>query len=120
LLKGLVNARLEPFVDISLRGPLSEVSLPVLLDTGFTGFLKLDKELADHIGIKRTLITRVVLANGATDTVDLGIVEIWWRKRWRRELAMIAPGGSMVGTALLGGTVMRVRVVPGGSVKIRP
>lgn len=118
---GSVNNRLEPQVRLRIRNPYipdREADCPFLVDTGYEWVLKIDPYLQQQLGLFRSFVTRVRLADGSVAAMDLCLVEFFWMGRWRRELAHVGEGGHLIGMRALAGSTLTIHAVPGGTVSV--
>jgi predicted aspartyl protease len=90
------------------------------VDTGFTGYLVLPPALVGELGLLLRGSRDSFLADGSVVSLDAYRVGVEWDERVRVVSALAAEGGPLVGMSLLRGSEVRIEVVDGGEVVIRP
>ena len=120
-MRGSVTARLEAVLRLRLRGPAgAEVELEAVVDTGFTGSLAVPAAVAASLGLARRSGGTATPADGSTVRFDTYGAEVEWGDVWRGVVVSAVGGESLVGMGLLAGCELRVEVVAGGVVEVRP
>ncbi len=72
MIEGVVNARLEAVLSLSLLGPAGqEREVDVVVDTGFNGYLTLPPELVADLGLPVVGDAEAVLADGSEAVFDV-------------------------------------------------
>ena len=119
MVRGVVNARLEAIVNLTVRGPLGQTrEIEVVVDTGFTDFLTLPREIVSALGLTFFGVLTGVLANGMEEDFQFFNVEVMWDGRARQVRALASDARPLVGMAMLNGYSLYVEVVEGGQVEI--
>ena len=119
MIEGLVNAAYEPVVPLTVRGPTGETrELDAVIDTGFNRFLTLPSTLVAELALPFIGVSRVVLANGSEETLDMHDVTVLWDGQARNVDAFVADVTPLVGMSLLDGYALHVHVRDGGRVVI--
>lgn len=89
MIRGNVNARREAMLSLRLRrdaaGP--EMTLDVLLDTGFTGALTLPAGVIAGLNLSPQSAGEASLADGSVVRFELYAVDVAWDNGWRTVLA---------------------------------
>ncbi len=114
-----MNAAYEAVVPLFLRdsaGAACEVQAAI--DTGFNRFLTLPPTLVGELDCPFLSVTRVVLANGSEETLDLYGVTVLWNGESREVDALVADTTPLVGMSLLDGSSLSINVQVGGRVVI--
>lgn len=118
---GTVPEGREALIPFTLLGPDdSRARIEAVVDTGFTGHLVLPPELVRELGLPLRGSRDSFLADGSVVSLDAYRVGVEWEDRMRVVPALAAEGGPLVGMALLRGSEIRIEIVDGGEVVIRP
>lgn len=118
---GTVNARREAVVRLRVRGSGgSEVEVDVVIDTGFSASLALPPTTVAALGLVPQSAARATLADGSVVQFSLFAAEVGWDGAWRPVLVSAVGSEPLVGMGLLARHELRIAVVPGGAVAIRP
>jgi clan AA aspartic protease len=121
MIPGVVNDTLEATVRLRVRGPGGlEQDIEAVIDTGFNGFLTVSPALVLRLGLLRIGRSRVRLANGQEELLDLYEIEVVWDGQWRTVETEAAETDALVGMSLVYGYSVYVEVVEGGRVVIEP
>ena len=100
MVRGVVNARLEAIVNLTVRGPLGQTrEIEVVVDTGFTDFLTLPREIVSALGLTFFGVLTGVLANGMEEDFQFFNVEVMWDGRARQVRALASDARPLVGMA---------------------
>ena len=119
MIEGLVNAAYEPVVPLTVRGPTGETrEVDAVIDTGFNRFLTLPSTLVAELALPFIGVSRVVLANGSEETLDMHDVTVLWDGQSRDVDTFAADVTPLVGMSLLDGYALHVHVRDGGRVTI--
>lgn len=120
MIEGLVNAAYEPVVPLTVRGPTGETrEVNAVIDTGFNRFLTLPPTLVAELALPFIGVSRVVLANGSEETLDMHDVTVLWDGQLRDVDTFVADATPLVGMSLLDGYALHMRVRDGGRVTIQ-
>ena len=121
MIEGTVNAAREAVVPLLLRGATGRThEFAAVIDTGFDRFLTLPPSLVAELGAPFLGVTRVVLASGSEETLDMHGVTVLWDGQLREVDALVANTTPLVGMSLLDGSSLRLEVWDGGRVVIEP
>lgn len=121
MIEGVVNARLEAVLSLSLLGPAGqEREVDVVVDTGFNGYLTLPPELVADLGLPVVGDAEAVLADGSEAVFDVYGVTMLWDGESRYVETGAVGVDPLVGMALLDSHSLYVEIEDGGSVVIRP
>ena len=117
MIEGLVNAACEPVVPLAVRGPTGETrEVDAVIDTGFNRFLTLPSTLVAELALPFIGVSRVVLANGSEETLDMHDVTVLRDGQARDVDTFVADVAPLVGISLLDGYALHVHVSDGGRV----
>jgi predicted aspartyl protease len=119
VITGSVNAQLEAVLQLQIEDSSGHLHpLEVVIDTGFTGDLTLPGAQISAFGLPRVgdLVAR--LADGSLITVDVHDAILWWDGYPVQVRVRAVDTTPLVGTGLLAGHELKVRLVPGGAVTI--
>ena len=121
MIRGAVNARLEPVVRLRVGGPAGvEADVDAVIDTGFTSSLTLSPTVATALGLVRQSGGNAVLADGSLRSFHVYAAEVEWGGVWRPVLVWVVGDEVLLGMGMLAGHQLRVEAVPGGVVEITP
>jgi clan AA aspartic protease len=120
MITGTVNAKHEALVCLQVVGAGSTQDVEAILDTGFNGSLTLPIPFIALLGLPWRSSGDVVLANGQVEAVDVHAATVMWDGVPRNVLVHAMDGAPLLGTTLLLGHDLRIRMVPGGRVEIEP
>ena len=119
MIEGVVNAGYEAVVPLRLRGPAGqERDVSAVIDTGFNRFLTLPSTLITELSPPFLGVTRVILANGIEEALDMYGVTVIWDGQPRAVDALVADTAPLVGMALLEHHSLHMEVESGGRVVI--
>jgi clan AA aspartic protease len=117
MILGVVNGNLEATVRVVVRGSGGqEQEIEAVIDTGFNGFLTLSPALVGQFGLPHIGQSRVLLANGQEELLDLYEVTLLWDGQWRTVETDAADTDTLVGMSLLYRYSVYVEAVEGGQV----
>lgn len=121
MIVGEVKPNREALIRIVLAGPAGRgVELDAIVDTGFTDYLTVSRQVVEELGLRFRESMAYELANGEVDTFDLHEGKVLWDDRLRDVIVSVAEGGPLVGMGLMEGCRLTVDVMDGGRVEIRP
>jgi clan AA aspartic protease len=121
MIPGVVNENLEATVHLQVRGPGGrEHDIEAVIDTGFNGFLTVSPAPVRRLGLLRIGRSRVRLASGQEELLDLYEIEVLWDGQWRTVETDAAETDALVGMSLAYGYSVYVEVIEGGRVVIEP
>jgi clan AA aspartic protease len=119
VITGEVTPYREAVVGLRLRGPGGQRDCLAVVDTGFTDYLTLGKDLVTSLGLRRDGSVQVTLADDTDREMDAWLVEVEWDGHFRTVTALEAEGGPLVGMSLLYGFQLCINVLDGGEVTIQ-
>lgn len=119
MIAGVVNSTLAATIHLFVRGPNGpEEDVEAVIDTGFNGFLTLSPTLVRRLGLPHLGQSRVVLASGQEEILDLHEVTLLWDGQWRTVETDAANTDALVGMELLYRYSLYIEAVEGGTVVI--
>lgn len=89
-LTGTVTSRGDALVDLTVIGPAGQVTVPVVVDTGFSGTLVLPATVVSQLGLRRLGANAATLADGSRIALIRYEGEIMWLSRRLRVLLYAA------------------------------
>ena len=116
---GVVDARLEPLLPLTVIGPLKPLMVTAVIDTGFTEHLVLPPETIAELGLRFVLSRTSILADGSRSQSDVYEAEVLWDGARRRVEVWSGPE-ALVGVKLLAGHRLRVDFAVSGKVRVKP
>ena len=130
MLTGRVTAEREAVVSIEVAPRLSPsgglgpeeqtVVVEAGIDTGYNGFLTLPRALIDELGLPYVGTAGAELGDGNKVRMDLFLGAVRWEGEAREVLVLEAPGGVLLGMAMLYGSRVTLEVEENGAVRIEP
>ncbi len=87
-------------LQIAVGGPTGFREYQAVIDTGFSGDIKLAEEFAEQLGLEMLYMHGTTLANGQTHDVPAALGFVWVDKRLKEVTILIAPGETMIGIGL--------------------
>ena len=119
MITGSMTNNLEAEVRLRVRRATSgEDVIIVIVDTGFNDFLTLPPPLIDDLDLEPGVPTEATLADGSSVTMRSFYATIIWHDEPREILVLESEGDVIAGMALMEGSDLFMRVIPGGSVRI--
>jgi clan AA aspartic protease len=119
MMSGRLNARLEPILSVTVRAPTG-ITRPVnaLVDTGFGGQLTLPPSLIHVLALPWLNRDYAVLADGTIIWFEMYLADIHWNGGTRQVAVQAVDSQPLIGTGLMHGHDLMVRVTDGGPVTI--
>ncbi len=119
MISGVVNENLESIAHLQLRGPSGQTQeTEAIIDTGFNGYLTVSSALAARLGLLRIGRSRVRLASGREEVLDLYEIEVLWDGQWQTVESDAADTEPLVGMSLAYGYRICVETIENGRVVI--
>ena len=118
--QGTLSDRLEPRVPLTLRGfQGQEISLDVVVDTGFNDFLAISPAQVAALGLEPVGTLSVELADGSLQDTNYYPLRVDWLGEERYIMAQEGEGVPLLGMMLLLECELRILVTHAGEVTIR-
>ena len=95
-------------------------TIPMVLDTGFTGHVSLPERYVDRLGLAMRTSTQGHLANGEFIEIPTGFATIIWRNDHRQIRVLQLGTEPLVGMSFLWNHRITIDAVPTGAVSIAP
>ncbi len=119
MVEGVVNARLEAVVSLTLMASSGQThEIEAVIDTGFSEHLVLPTDLVEELGLEFLYSDSMLLADGGMTEFRVFDVTAIWDGRAREVRAIASNGMALVGMGMLEGHRLAVDVVEGGKVLI--
>jgi len=119
MITGIVNAQLEIRIRLPVRNAAGqEQEVETCLDTGYSGLLTLTPSQSAALGLPFRFQSSVVLGNGSMAWVNVYDAVIVWDGNPRPIIVEAVDVPPLLGTRLLAGHDLRVRMVDGGRAEI--
>ncbi len=110
---------LEPVLQLKVIGSDKKwQTLVFVIDTGFTGYLAVTREMLRQLGLPISGSQRSILADGLTSRCDVVVVTVDWDGVGRTFEAQVFDGDPLIGTRLLEGFDVSVSMNEGGIAEI--
>ncbi|PSB33106.1 clan AA aspartic protease [Stenomitos frigidus] len=120
MMHGVVNASCEATISLVLSNGKRQTRLiDAVIDTGYTGFLSLPREVIVALDLPWTGIDRGTLGDGSEVTFEVYASTIIWDGQYRNIPVNEAETDPLVGMSLLYGYDLQIRAVEGGNVTIK-
>ncbi len=117
---GIVTSRPEAELTIRVYGPLGHLDIDVAIDTGYTGELVLPETTIHRLGLGPVTPSDGILADGTVVSFDTCWADVEWFGQARAVRVAFLGATPLLGMGLLAGHHLRIDVVPGGVVEVRP
>ena len=103
----------------NLREPDKAVAVEAIVDTGFSGQLKLPPETVESLGLMRIGESRLArLANNEVQEFDIHVATVFMDGQWRPVQVFAVPGPPLIGMAMMWGSRLSMELRDGGGVLI--
>ncbi len=120
MMRGVVNSSCEATISLVLSNADRQTRLiDAVIDTGYTGFLSLPREIIAALNLPWTGIDRGTLGDGSEVTFEVYASTIIWDGQYRNIPVKAAETDPLVGMSLLYGYDLQIRAVEGGNVTIK-
>ncbi|MGG6270050.1 clan AA aspartic protease [Leptolyngbya sp. AN03gr2] len=120
MMQGVVNLSCEATISLVIRNANRQTQLiNAVIDTGYTGFLSLPREIIVALDLPWTGIDRGTLGDGSEVTFEVYVATIIWDGQYRNIPVNEAETDPLVGMSLLYGYDLFIRAVEGGNVTIK-
>lgn len=121
MMHGVVNLSCEATISLVVSNTNRQTQLiGAVIDTGYTGFLSLPREIIVTLNLPWTGIDRGTLGDGSEVTFEVYAATIIWDGQYRNIPVNEAETDPLVGMSLLYGYDLYIRAVEGGNVTIKP
>lgn len=121
MIRGHVTPDREAVVRIAVSSLTGQsLDIDAVVDTGFTGFLTLPSAVIARLNLLWRTRGRSLIADGSEVEYNVYVANLFWDDQPRSALVESAEVQPLVGMALLHGYELRVQVVDGGDVTIKP
>jgi clan AA aspartic protease len=117
----VVNLSCEATISLVVSNPNRQTRLiDAVIDTGYTGFLSLPREIIVTLSLPWTGIDRGTLGDGSEVTFAVYAATVIWDGQYRNIPVNEAETDLLVGMGLLYSYDLYIRAVEGGNVTIKP
>jgi clan AA aspartic protease len=121
MLRGRVNAKREPSVELKLITETGfEFSVDAAIDTGFTDTLVLPGEIILDCNLEPEMLRDAVLADGISRSYPVYSIKMNWFGTIINVFAYGLGNSALIGMSLLQGCELKIDCRLGGVVEIRP
>jgi clan AA aspartic protease len=118
---GAVNEGLEAIIRIAVLGPTGRrLRIRAAVDTGFNETLSLPASIIAELELPWARRGSAELADGKTTIFDVYWATVFGNRRRLRVHVDEADTTTLIGMELMVGSEMRMDIIPGDSVRIRP
>ncbi|MBW4470018.1 MAG: clan AA aspartic protease [Stenomitos rutilans HA7619-LM2] len=121
MMHGVVSLSCEAIISLVVSNTNRQTRLiNAVVDTGYTGFLSLPREIIVALNLSWTGIDRGTLGDGSEVTFEVYAATVIWDGQYRNIPVNEAETDPLVGMSLLYGYDLYIRAVEGGNVTIKP
>jgi clan AA aspartic protease len=121
MVRGGVNARLEPVLSLTLLDPAdSPLLIDAAIDTGFSGYLALPPLVIVQLALPRLGPGTLTMADASSIPCTYYEARVEWEGAIRTVQAIELNGDPLIGIRLLLGHRLTIDAVLGGDVTIEP
>ena len=119
MIRGRVNQRLEPVVNVSILDDHDIAhSFEFILDTGFSGQLSLPSDVINRLGLYYSGQRAVSMADGFAHNVDVFTARVLLHENWRPVFVIRLDSFPLLGMRSLLGCTLSMNVYAGGRVVV--
>jgi clan AA aspartic protease len=119
MMQSVVNPSCEPTIPLVISNANRQTRLiDTVIDTGYTGFLSLPREIIAALNLPWTGIDRGTLGDGSEVTFEVYAATVIWDGQYQDIPVNEAETDPLVGMSLLYSYDLRIRAVEGGIVAI--
>jgi clan AA aspartic protease len=120
MMQGVVNLSCEATIPLVVSNQNRQTQLiDAVIDTGYTGFLSLPREIIVALNLSWSGIDRGTLGDGSEVTFEVYAATVIWDGQYQNIPVNEAETDSLVGMSLLYGYDLQIRAVEGGNVTIK-
>jgi clan AA aspartic protease len=101
MIRGLVGKENRPLIPLVVGWNRGVQEIPAMVDTGFSGELKIPSRMIDELGLKITHAQPVLLADGTNMTMRASLAFVTMEGITHEVSALISNGPPVVGGTLL-------------------
>jgi clan AA aspartic protease len=119
MIHGVVNRNCEATISLVVGNENRQTKLiDAVIDTGYTGFLSLPREIIVALELPWTGIDRGTLGDGSEVSFEVYAARVIWDGEYRDIPVNEAETDPLVGMSLLYGYDLRIQAIEGGNVTI--
>jgi clan AA aspartic protease len=119
MIHGVVSRNREATISLVVVNESRQTKLiTAVIDTGYTGFLSLPREIITELNLSWTGIDRGTLGDGSEVTFEVYAAKVIWDGEYRNIPINEAETDPLVGISLLYGYDLHIQTVEGGSMTI--
>lgn len=120
MMQGVVNPSCEAIVPLVVSNENRQTQLiDAVIDTGYTGFLSLPREIIVLLNLPWTGIDRGTLGDGSEATFEVYAAKVIWDGEYRNVPVNEAETDPLIGMSLLYGYDLQIQAVERGRVTIK-
>ena len=120
MMHGVVNLSCEATISLVVSNTNRQTQLiDAVIDTGYTGFLSLPREIIVTLNWPWTGVERGTLGDGSEVTFEVYAATVIWDGQYRNIPVNEAETDPLVGMSLLYGYDLCIRALEGGNVTIK-
>ncbi|NEQ98230.1 MAG: clan AA aspartic protease [Cyanothece sp. SIO2G6] len=120
MMQGVVNQNCEATITLVVGNANQQTQLiDAVIDTGYTGFLSLPREIIVRLNLPWTGIDRGTLGDGSEATFEVYAAKVIWDGEYSNVPVNEAETDPLVGMGLLYGFDLQIQAIEGGRVTIK-
>lgn len=120
MMQGVVNQSCEATIPLVVSNQNRQTQLVnAVIDTGYTGFLSLPREIIVALNLPWSGIDRGTLGDGSEVTFEVYAATVIWDGQYQNIPVNEAETDPLIGMSLLYGYDLQIRAVEGGIVTIK-
>ena len=120
MMQGVVNPNCEATIPLVVSNENHQTQLiDAVIDTGYTGFLSLPREIIVLLNLPWTGIDRGTLGDGSEATFEVYAAQVIWDGAYRNVPINEAETDPLIGMSLLYGYDLQIQAIEGGRVTIK-
>jgi clan AA aspartic protease len=120
MMQGVVNLNCEATIPLVVSNENRQTQLvDAVIDTGYTGFLSLPREIIVLLNLPWTGIDRGTLGDGSEATFEVYAAKVIWDGEYHNVPVNEAETDPLIGMSLLYGYDLQIQAVEGGRVTVK-
>jgi clan AA aspartic protease len=120
MMQGTVSLNCEATIPLVVSNQNRQTQLiDAVIDTGYTGFLSLPREIIVTLNLPWSGIDRGTLGDGSEVTFEVYAATVIWDGQYRNIPVNKAETDPLIGMSLLYGYDLQIRAMEGGNVTIK-
>lgn len=101
MIRGLVGKEIQPAIPLMVGWNRGVQEITAMVDTGFSGELKIPPKMITELGLEITHVQPVLLANGTSATMQASVAFVAMEGDTKEVSVLISEGRAVIGGGLL-------------------